>query len=240
MTVAELQVDSRLAMANAALYHCGCRMRLRSGVSLCVLIASPVFAQDPGTLPLPITSPRAVQPGTPPLTASEKARLALKNVVGPSALVNRALLAGYNHWMDHPEEWSGNLDGYAQRYASRWTRLAVRHSIQLSADIAFKTDPRYDRCDCTGFRARTGHAIKRVFVQRRDNGGEMISVSRLAGAYVTPMITDQWYPDRLNTWSHKMQSGSMFLGWRAAHNFLKEFWPEITRPLKRNRNQKGP
>src|SRR5262245_54566102 len=107
-------------MAIAALYHCGGLMRFRLGTSLWVLVAGPLFGQDPRNLPLPIASPRAIQPGTLPLTPSEKAKLALKNTIGPSALINRALLAGYNHWMDHPEEWSGNLDGLGQRFASRW------------------------------------------------------------------------------------------------------------------------
>ena len=69
----------------------------------------------------------------------------------------------------------------------------------FGTDIALKTDSRYDRCDCGGLRPRIFHAFRRVLITRRDNGGQMLSVSRLVGAYVTPMITDQWYPDRLNT-----------------------------------------
>jgi hypothetical protein len=202
-----------------------------------VIGVSPMLAQQPDSLPLPLVSPRALPPGTiQPLTPGEKARLALKNTVSPRALANRALLAGLNHWMDHPEEWENSIDGYGQRFASRMGRLAVRNAIQLSTDVAFKTDPRYDRCECTGFLARSGHAWKRVLVSRRDNGGEMISVSRLAGAYVTPMITDQWYPARLNTWEHKLESGSMFLAWRGVNQMIKEFWPDIKRTLRRNRD----
>jgi len=134
--------------------------------------------------------------------------------------------------MDHPEEWQSGMKGYGQRLASRYGRLAVRNGIQLSTDIAFKIDPRYDRCDCTGFFPRTGHALKRVLVARRDDGTEMISVSNLAGAYVTPMITDQWYPDRLNTWHHKAHTGTWFLGWRGVSNIVKEFWPEIKRTVR--------
>jgi hypothetical protein len=202
-----------------------------------VIGVSPMPAQQPDSLPLPLVSPRALPPGTiQPLTPGEKARLALKNTVSPRALANRALLAGLNHWMDHPEEWENSIDGYGQRFASRMGRLAVRNAIQLSTDVAFKTDPRYDRCECTGFLARSGHAWKRVLVSRRDNGGEMISVSRLAGAYVTPMITDQWYPARLNTWEHKLESGSMFLAWRGVNQMIKEFWPDIKRTLRRNRD----
>jgi hypothetical protein len=127
------------------------------------------------------------------------------------------------------------MEGYGKRYASRWGRMAIRNGIELGADLTFKTDPRYDRCDCIGFTARSGHALKRILVARRDNGTEMVSVSRLAGAYVTPMITDQWYPARLNTWDHKLWSGTEFLAWRGVSNMVKEFWPDIKRTLRRNR-----
>ena len=206
-------------------------------ISVSLIAAAAAWAQQqPDVLPLPMASSRAVAGTVDPLTPKEKARLALKNTFGPRALVNRALLAGLNQWTDHPEEWENNITGYGKRYASRWGRLAIRNAIQLSTDVTFKTDPRYDRCDCAGFRARAGHALKRVLVARRDDGGEMINVSRLAGAYVTPMITDQWYPARLNTWGHKLESGTWFLGWRGANNMLKEFWPDIKRTFKRDRN----
>jgi hypothetical protein len=108
-------------------------------------------------------------------------------------------------------------------------RLAVRQWIQLGADVAFKTDPRYDRCNCSGFVARSGHAWKRVLVGLKDDGSDTVSMSRILGAYVPPIVTYGWYPDRLNTWSNKMQAGSEFLMWRGATNMLREFWPEISR-----------
>jgi hypothetical protein len=190
------------------------------------------YSADELELPIPISSPRALLPGTiEPLTAQQKAARALKNSLGWKALANRALLAGIVHCQDQPEEWPGDIEGYGMRFGHRMARLAVREAIQLGADVTFKTDPRYDRCDCSGFLARTGHAWKRVLVARKDNGGETISISRLAGAYVTPIITDQWYPDRLNTWSHKLESGSMFLMWRGVTNMIREFWPEVSRKV---------
>lgn len=210
-------------------------MRLCLISSLCLATSLPALAQkDMRVLPLPIESPRILDPGTiVPLTAEEKVKLALRNSFGPRAFANRLLLAGINQWQDHPEEWGQGWDGYGKRFASRMGRLVARNAVQTSVDVALGTDPRYDRCDCAGFKSRIGHAWRRVLIARKDNGGEMIGVSRLAGAYVTPMITDQWYPDRLNTWSHKLESGTWFLGWRGVNNTIKEFWPEIKRTVFR-------
>lgn len=188
-------------------------------------------------VPLPLTQPNVVQPGTiEPLKAHEKVNLALGNTFGAKALLNRAMLAGIDQWRDKPEEWPSGGKGYGMRYTSRWGRLAVRQFVQTSADVAFKTDPRYDRCSCTGFAARAGHAWRRVLIARKDNGGETIGISRLAAAYVVPTITDQWEPDRVNTVSGKLTSGTTFFGWRGVTNMIKEFWPEIRRTVLRRDN----
>jgi hypothetical protein len=200
---------------------------------------APPLSSQPGPpeveiLPLPLSSPSAIRPGTTvdSLSAKGKLDMAIRNMVGPRALANRALLAGLDLWMDDPDEWRSGMPGYGLRFADRMGRLAVRNGIQVTADIIFKTDPRYDRCDCTGGWPRAKHALKRIIIARKDDGGEMLSVSRLAAAYATPMITDQWYPSSKNTWFHKIDSGTFFLGWRGVSNLLKEFWPDISRTLR--------
>jgi hypothetical protein len=75
-----------------------------------------------------------------------------------------------------------------------------------------------------------------VLVSRSDSGGEMPAYSNFTGAYVTPWITYTWYPDRLDTTSRKLQSGTMYLGWRGATNMLREFWPDIKRGFRRGGN----
>lgn len=130
------------------------------------------------------------------------------------------------------------MDAFSMRFGSRMGRLAIRNSIRLGTDVAFGIDPRYDRCLCSGFKARTGHAWKRILVSRTDSGGQIFAVSNVAGAYVTPMIAYQWYPDRLNTWERKLQSGSVNLAWRGVTNMIREFWPEMKRslPFRRGKN----
>lgn len=208
------------------------------GMMMCAASSVCGFAQSAETkvLPLPLVSPRVVNstvtaPGA--LTPAEKAQLAIKNTFGPRAIANRLLLAGINQWQNHPEEWPGGMEGYGMRFGNRMGRLAIRNAVRLGTDVAFRLDPRYDRCDCSGFLSRTRHAWKRVIVSRTDSGGQAFAVSNFAGAYVPPMLTDQWYPDRLNTWQHKFESGTWNLGWRGATNMLREFWPEVKRGFRR-------
>lgn len=196
-----------------------------------------LLAQTPGTtpVPLPLLEPRAVSSGSNPdaLTPGEKAELALKNTFGPRAIGNRLISAGWDQFRGYPEEWGGGVDSYAQRFGSRMGRLAVRNSIRLSTDVALGIDPRYDRCDCAGFLKRSGHAWKRVLVSRSDAGNDMPAYSNFAGAYITPMVTYSWYPDRLNTWDRKLQSGTLHLGWRGFGNMIREFWPDVKKGFRR-------
>jgi hypothetical protein len=195
---------------------------------------------DEAELPIPISSPAAVRPGTvEPLTPEQKVGRAIRNVISPQAVANRAVTAGWNHLWRDPEEWGGNMDAYGKRFASRMGRLAVRQGVQLATDVAFGIEPRYDRCNCTSFWGRTGHAWRRVVIARRDNGGEIFAVTNFAGAYIPPLITDQWYPASKNTWSHKWQSGTEFLAWRGVTNMVREFWPDIARKLKLSRFARG-
>ena len=198
------------------------------------------FGQEkPDVLPLPLVSPTALQPGTlpSPETAEEKFARAFRHTFSPRSLANRAALAGVDQFFDSPEEWPQGMEGYGMRFGSRMGRMAVRNFIVAGSDVALGLDQRYDRCTCTGTKSRSGHAIRRVFVARTDHGGEAFNVSRMLGAYGTPMLTDQWNPDRLNTWGHHFTSGTSYLGWEVGQNLLREFWPEIRQriPFKRAR-----
>jgi hypothetical protein len=193
-----------------------------------------VASKDP-VIPLPLIDSRVVQPKARPesLTAEEKAHLALRNTFGPRAIGNRMIVAGFDMVRSKPEEWGGGIDAYGMRFGSRMGRLAVRNAVRLSTDVAFGIDPRYDRCACSGFLARTGHAWKRVVISRSDAGNDMPAFSNFTGAYVTPFITYTWYPDRLDTTRRKIDSGTLNLGWRGVSNMIKEFWPDVKRSVRR-------
>ncbi len=181
-------------------------------------------------IPLPIGSPRAYRPGLiVPQTPKEKAARAFRNTFYLRPVASRALLAGWDHLLDDPTEWPGGGKGVAMRFGDRMASRAVRESIRLGADVAFRTDSRYDLCECTSAKGRLVHAWKRVYMTRTDAGGETVSVANLAGAFATPWITRTWLPDSENTTSAKLNSAAMNLLFRGLGNTLREFWPDIAR-----------
>ncbi|MEJ7604819.1 MAG: hypothetical protein WKF37_00780 [Bryobacteraceae bacterium] len=211
-------------------------MRRESKLAGAVIIAATLAlsGQVPvEPVPLPLIEARAIPPGVPitPLTPKEKAALTLRNTFGINAIFNRALFSMYDQLVDSPEEWPGTAEGYGMRLGASMGRLASRNALLLGGNVAFKLDPRYDRCSCSGFLPRTRHAVKRVLVARRDNGGQMVNIPRLTAAYVSPIISNQWMPDRYNNWTNHYQMGTGHLGWTAAGNMLREFWPDISRKM---------
>lgn len=187
---------------------------------------------DETIIPLPIQSARSIPPGPlEPMTPKEKAALTFRNVFYPIAISNRLLIAGWDHLMDSPTEWPGTGEGFGMRLGNRMGSLAIRNAIQLAGDLAFKTEPRYDRCACSTFMSRTGHAWVRVLTARKDSGGETVAIARITAQYATPWVTYNWYPDRLNTTGQKLQSGSTGLLLRGGTNMIREFWPDIATKL---------
>jgi hypothetical protein len=141
-------------------------------------------------------------------------------------------MAGYSQWDNYPEEWGQGWDAYGKRFANRMGRMAIRNTIRLGLDVTMKTDPRYDRCDCSGF-SRVVHAAKRVVIARSDYGGETFATARVVSGVVTPWIVYEWYPDRLNTTPRKFASAGGYLGWRVVNNVVAEFWPDVRRKFFR-------
>ena len=188
----------------------------------------------PSPMPL-VDKSRTVPPGTASgLTPGDKGRLMLRSTFGPKAFANRVFWAGINQWQDHPTEWGQGWDALGMRLGSRYGRMAVRNTIRLGADLAFGTDPRYHRCDCSGALARTRHALTRTVITRTDDGQSTFNAARVISGMATPWISDQWYPDRLNTNRHHLYSGLSYLGWQTGINVLREFWPDIRRRFRRH------
>jgi hypothetical protein len=49
------------------------------------------------------------------------------------------------------------------------------------------------------------------------------------------ILSNQWYPDRLNTMRRGFQQGSLKLGADFAGNLGSEFWPDLKRKILRRR-----
>ena len=70
---------------------------------------------------------------------------------------------------------------------------------------------------------------------RTDSGGETLSTWRLGSDYGAAFLSNQWYPDRLNTVRLGAIDGSLHLGFDFVSNLAAEFWPDVKHKILRRK-----
>lgn len=190
---------------------------VRFAVLLAALAAIPVttFGQNPDSLDV-----------------MDKLRLHAESTYSPSAMLGIAAYAGGLQRADVPKEWGQGAGAYGKRFASTLAWSGIHSTLAFGLDSTLHQDPRYFRSLESGFWRRTGHALRGTILTRTDRGGETISTWRIGSAYGAAFLSNQWYPDRLNTVRLGMIEGSVTLGLGFFSNMGVEFWPDIKSKLR--------
>ena len=97
-------------------------------------------------------------------------------------------------------------------------------------------DPRYFRRREGNWRSRLGYAMSRLFITRTDSGRHQFNYSEILGSATSLAISNAYYPDG-RTFGNNMGRYALQLGFDAASNALKEFWPDLKRKLPRRVGQ---
>ena len=169
------------------------------------------------------------------LDVNGKLRYHAERTFSSKSMAMSGVKAGYSQLTDNPTEWGQGSEGYSKRLGSSVASSGIRAVLAFGLDSTLHQDPRYFRSDSTGLWQRTGHALRGTILTRTDSGGETLSVWRIGSAYGVAFISNQWYPDRLNTVRHGFVNGSTRLGFDLATNVIAEFWPDIKRKISRRK-----
>jgi hypothetical protein len=164
-----------------------------------------------------------------PLTTGEKAATFGKRIIAFSSFAKSAFGAGISQWKDSPEEWGQGMAGYGRRYGHKLANRAVENGIGFLVAGPLGQDPRYFHSEKTGIFRRTAYALESTILTRNDQGGKELSVWRFAGNYGAQFVSNTWRPERYHDVSDTLVRGTMSIGFDAATNVLKEFWPDIRR-----------
>ncbi len=167
------------------------------------------------------------------LDVTDKLRLHAESTYSPAAILGIAVYAGGMQQADAPKEWGQGAGAYGKRFASTLAWSGIHSALAFGLDSTLHQDPRYFRSLETGFWRRSGHALRGTLLTRTDRGGETISTWRIGSAYGAAFLSNQWYPDRLNTVRLGMIEGSVTLGLGFFSNLGVEFWPDIKNKLRR-------
>ena len=192
------------------------RRQLLAVVAVSVLVAGSAAAED-----------------LDPARWQSKLRFHSESAYGPAALAGSAAYVGVLQELDFPREWGQGGLGYGKRLGSTLAYAGVRNLMGFGLDTALHQDPRYYRSAERGFWRRTKHAFHGTIFTRTDSGGETFATWRFASAYGATFLSNEWYPDRVNTVALGFEQGTTQIGFDLLANMGSEFWPDVKKKILR-------
>jgi hypothetical protein len=226
-------------------------------------VATPVWSQiDPGAPKKTVVSPmqaslgRVTCPGDPPgnlasldcfYTTAMRVDRFLGESVTDQAVLGATFFGLVAQVRKSPPEWGRDWEGFGRRVGTRYgqnvakgaTAFAVGALMQVDPRlVSYAADPLIDRTRRTGGAwTRVGHAVMDWATVRRsarDGGGRRLpNLPLFAGATVSGLAGNLWYPDRLTTSSQTAKRIGGSLGTALFASFYNEFEPELGRVLGR-------
>ena len=115
--------------------------------------------------------------------------------------------------------------------------FSCKNSFTSLGNAAVGWEPRYDRCKCDGFWPRARHAIVRNFVTYdRSEKHLRPQLMPYVGSFGAGVITATWQPGNPDYLVKGYQSAVTQAWVGSLINVLGEFAPEISRKLRKNKN----
>ena len=173
----------------------------------------------------------ATTPG--PLTSKEKFELFLSKSSSPpqllSSVFGAAIGQARNSLPGYGQEWNG----YAKRFGSSLATGASSHLFgTYLLPSLLHDDPRFFVRLNGGWKARVGYALERVVVIRTDAGGNTFNIPGTLGPLMAEGLANVYLPDGERTAGKTFQRFGIRIGWGAANNIFKEYWPSIFKSLR--------
>ena len=186
-----------------------------------------------GVLPNYRTADRSEEGTT--ISARRKLYITRKDSFDYPLIGLSAGLAAMGQWADQEKSFGPGMKGYGHRFLTTYADQVVGNLFTEGVFPAIlHEDPRYFRRGSGNFWYRTGYALTRVIVTRKDGGGTRFNYSEWAGSAAAVAISNAYYPDgrtaRDNSTKLLQQVGT-----DAFSQVLKEFWPDIQRKFSRKR-----
>jgi hypothetical protein len=193
---------------------------------------APALNSNPGTSQIPPFAIRNPAAERPPMSGREKFQYYRSHTYGPKAGILLMATAAIYQARDSVPQWGQGLEGYGKRFASLYGWRSVKYSIQMGIGALLHEDPRYLPSKRSGIWQRALYATSRTFVSQKDNGGIRIGYSRFIGAFGSSYISRQWHPESYRTPREYFYTGALSIGFDAAGNVLREFWPDLKKRLR--------
>jgi hypothetical protein len=169
----------------------------------------------------------------PKITPGGKLAIAWEDSTDRAIFAQTAFISGIGQATNGNPSFGQGVAGYARRFGTTYGDFAIENMMTEGIyPTLLRQDPRYFRRREGTARSRLGYAISRLFITRTDSGRAQFNYSEVVGAATSLAISNFYYPDG-RTAGNNLGRYAVQLGFDAASNVLKEFWPDLKRKLPR-------
>ncbi|MGB2592824.1 MAG: hypothetical protein WBF09_20770 [Candidatus Acidiferrum sp.] len=173
----------------------------------------------------------ATTPGA--LTTEQKFKLFLGKSTSPPQILSSIAGAGISEARGTLYEYGQGGEGFGKRFGSSMATGASSHFFgTFLLPAVLHQDPRFFVKLNGGFRGRAGHALRRVLVIRTDSGNEAFNLPGTLGPLMAEGLANVYLPGPERTAGKTFERYGIRIGFGAANNLLKEYWPTIFKSLR--------
>jgi len=247
-----MTLRTQLLLASAAIVFASCAARAQENPDKSNLPDAPKAQQNPGTTdqnqqknPLStslglIARKSYVYPdlatSSGPLSSKEKFELFVSKTVAAPQILSSAAAAGISEARGTLSGYGQGGEGFGKRFGAFWaTGASSQFFGTFVLPAALHEDPRFFVRLNGGWKGRVGHALRRVVVIRTDAGVERFNLPGILGPLLAESLANTYLPDNERTASKTFERYGIRIGFGAANNLLKEYWPSIFKSLRLNK-----
>jgi hypothetical protein len=170
-----------------------------------------------------------------PLSRREQTRIYLKSLINPVWYLKGGASAAIDLKNRKPGEWEQGASGYGKRFGNIMGQYAIQRTTTFGLSTLLHEDNRYFGSGKKGIWRRTGYALSSSILARQDNGRRHPSVSLIGGYAAGAFLSRSWQPPSTRSAGDGAVSFGTTMGYNALASILKEFLPDLVRPLTKHR-----
>jgi hypothetical protein len=175
-----------------------------------------------------------------PLSSVEKFKLFLDTSMSPPQILASAAGAGYSEARGTLAGYGQGGQGFGNRFGSSMATDASSHFFgTFLFPSILREDPRFFLSVDGRFKARVANALRRVVVIRTDTGARKFNLPGTLGPLLAEGLANTYLPDSERTAGKTFQRFGIRIGFGAANNLLKEYWPSIFKSLRMDKFAPG-
>jgi hypothetical protein len=172
-----------------------------------------------------------------PLTQNERTELYLRSLTNPWGFAKAAMSGAIDQAHNKPREWGQGWGAYGQRVANIEGQYLVQKTTAYLISSPLHEDNRYFGSGKHGFWPRMGYALVSPVLARHDDGTLRVSVSQLSGVAAGAFVARLWLPPSQSNAADAATSFGITMGGNVAMAVVKEFLPDLTRRMHRDKSQ---